>query len=85
MQIKKIKGVVKNYAWGNTDYIPSLLGGYDGNPQAEYWMGTHPSGEAVLEDGMKLSDYLKSDDAILGKNNIEKFGKSLPLLFKILA
>ena len=85
MQIKRIKGVVKNYAWGNTDYIPSLLGGYDGNPQAEYWMGTHPSGEAVLEDGTRLSEYLKSDDGILGLGNIEKFGKTLPLLFKVLA
>ena len=56
MQIRKIKGVVKNYAWGNKDYIPSLLGGYDGNPQAEYWMGTHPSGAATLEEGTKLSD-----------------------------
>lgn len=85
MQIRKIKGVVKNYAWGNKDYIPSLLGGYDGNPQAEYWMGTHPSGEATLEDGTKLSDYLKADESVLGKSNIEKFGKKLPLLFKVLA
>ena len=85
MQIKKIKGVVKNYAWGNKDYIPSLLGGYDGNPQAEYWMGTHPSGEASLLDGSKLSDLLREDESVLGESNIEKFGKNLPLLFKVLA
>ena len=85
MEIKEVKGVVKNYAWGNRDFIPSLLGGYDGEPQAEYWMGTHPSGEAVIAGGEKLSDYLKSDDGILGDVNVRKWGKRLPLLFKILA
>lgn len=85
MQIKRIKGVVKNYAWGNTDYIPSLLGGFDGNPQAEYWMGTHPSGEAMLDDGRRLSELLKEDESVLGEVNIRRFGKSLPLLFKVLA
>lgn len=70
MDILKIKGVVKNYAWGNTDFIPSLIGGADGQPQAEYWMGTHPSGEALTEDGAKLS---------------EKLGYRLPFLFKVLA
>ena len=58
MAIMKIKGVVKNYAWGNKDFLPSLLG-YEvsDKPQAEYWMGTHPSGEAVTE-GKNLSDFL---------------------------
>lgn len=53
----RINGVVKDYAWGNPDFIPSLVGGYSGKPQAEYWMGTHRNGEAVLEDGSKLSEY----------------------------
>ena len=85
MEIKEVKGVVKNYAWGNRDFIPSLLGGYDGEPQAEYWMGTHPSGEAVIVGGEKLSEYLASDDGILGDVNVAKWGRRLPLLFKILA
>ena len=56
MAIMKIKGVVKEYAWGNKDFLPSLLG-YEvsDKPQAEYWMGTHPSGEAVTE-GKNLSE-----------------------------
>ena len=70
MAIMKIKGVVKDYAWGNKDFLPSLLG-YEvsDKPQAEYWMGTHPSGEAVTE-GKKLSDMI---------------GRRLPFLFKVLA
>ena len=58
MAIMKIKGVVKEYAWGNKDFLPSLLG-YEvsDKPQAEYWMGTHPSGEAMTE-GRNLSDVI---------------------------
>ena len=85
MKVKELKGVVKDYAWGNADFIPSLIGGYDGRPKAEYWMGTHPSGIAVLSDGTLLSDYIRSDDSILGLYDIGRFGYTLPLLFKILA
>ena len=34
MDIRKIKGTVKDYAWGNDDFIPSLVGGYTGEPHA---------------------------------------------------
>ena len=70
MAIMKIKGVVKDYAWGNKDFLPSLLG-YEvsDKPQAEYWMGTHPSGESVTE----------------GKNLSDVIGRRLPFLFKVLA
>ena len=70
MAIMKIKGVVKDYAWGNKDFLPSLLGyKVSDKPQAEYWMGTHPSGEAVTE----------------GKNLSDVIGRRLPFLFKVLA
>lgn len=70
MDAVKIKGVVKNYAWGGKDYIPSLLGSYDGKEQAEYWLGTHKSGESVTERGELLSSLL---------------GHSLGYLFKVLS
>lgn len=70
MAIMRIKGVVKDYAWGNKDFIPSLLGySATDRPQAEYWMGTHPSGESTTEGGA-LS---------------ERIGRRLPFLFKVLA
>ena len=70
MAIMRIKGVVKDYAWGNKDFIPSLLG-YEASekPQAEYWMGTHKSGESTV-DGVALSEII---------------GRRLPFLFKVLA
>ncbi len=78
MDIIRLNGVVKEYAWGNSDYIPSLIGGADGKPKAELWMGTHSSGEATLDDGEALSSYLEKHP--------ETFGHShLPLLFKVLA
>ena len=70
MAIMKIKGVVKEYAWGNKVFLPSLLG-YEASdkPQAEYWMGTHPSGEALVGE-VPLSEII---------------GRRLPFLFKVLA
>ncbi len=68
--IVRIKGFVKDYAWGNSDFIPSLIGGFSGRSQAEYWMGTHRNGHAVLDDGTPLVEYIQHD---------------LRFLFKILA
>ena len=78
MGIVKLNGVVKEYAWGNADYIPSLIGGYDGKPKAELWIGSHKSGEAKTEDGILISSYLKEHKEAFSFDH-------LPLLFKVLA
>ncbi len=71
MDIFRIHGVIKNYDWGTEDYLSDLLSlSADGRPRAEYWMGTHPSGEAEDDEGEKLS---------------VKAGCSLPFLFKVLS
>lgn len=46
-----LKGAVKQYDWGGVSFIPSLLqvSNEDQKPFAEYWMGTHPLGAAVIE------------------------------------
>ena len=42
MEIKKIKGVIKEYDWGSLDFLPSLFKyKSNGKPQAEAWFGTH--------------------------------------------
>lgn len=52
-----IEGVVQHYAWGDRTFIPQMLGVEpDGEPWAELWLGTHPNGPAVLEDGTPLAD-----------------------------
>ena len=84
MKIKKIIGTVKDYAWGNKDFIPSLIGGYTGKPQAELWFGTHALGESKTEDGEPLSALIKEDKSYLGEG-YGMFSGELPILLKILA
>ena len=55
--VQRVHGVVQRYAWGDPVFIPSLLGVEpDGEPWAELWIGTHPSGPATLDDGRPLRD-----------------------------
>ena len=55
--MQRVHGVVQHYAWGDPIFIPSLLGvDPDGEPWAELWIGTHPSGPATLDDGRPLRD-----------------------------
>jgi mannose-6-phosphate isomerase len=55
--VQRLHGVVQRYAWGDPTFIPSLLGVEpDGEPWAEYWIGTHPNGPATLDDGRPLRD-----------------------------
>jgi mannose-6-phosphate isomerase len=62
--------VVQHYAWGDTRFIPDLLGvAPDGRPWAELWLGTHPNGPATLADGEPL-------ESVTGR---------LPYLLKVLA
>ena len=83
MQIVKIKGSIKNYWWGSRDVLPSLFHyTADGQPQAEAWFGVHPEGQATLEDGTLLKDYLDSSPQLLaGLGRDEHF----PLMMKVLA
>ena len=48
--IYQLKGVVKAYDWGGTQFIATLLDQENPgkNPLAEYWMGVHPQGMAKV-------------------------------------
>lgn len=81
--ITKIKGIIKEYQWGSSDFLPRLFG-YDaeGQPQAEAWFGTHPQGEALISDGTPLEEILKEDpERLLGN----KDGSRLPLMLKLIS
>jgi mannose-6-phosphate isomerase len=55
--VQRVNGVVQHYDWGDTTFIPELLGVEpDGRPWAELWLGTHPNGPSTLDDGRPLSD-----------------------------
>jgi mannose-6-phosphate isomerase len=51
-----ITNTPRDYAWGSTTLVPSLLGTpVTGEPQAELWLGTHPGSPSRYEGGL-LSD-----------------------------
>lgn len=50
-----VKGTVQHYAWGDTEFLPRLLGQEpDGRPWAELWLGTHPRGQTRLRNDRPL-------------------------------
>lgn len=87
--IFRLKGTVKHYDWGGTDFIPSLLqaDNNDKLPFAEYWMGVHAQDNCTIElpDHRKvlLKEFLKEHPEYLGSDVQQHFGH-LPYLFKVL-
>ncbi|MGB3737354.1 MAG: mannose-6-phosphate isomerase, class I [Ilumatobacter sp.] len=57
MPVRVVEGVVQHYDWGDTEFIPKLLGlAGRGKPWAELWLGTHPNGPTLLDDGTPLAE-----------------------------
>lgn len=57
MPVRVVSGHVQHYAWGDREFIPSLLGvPATDEPWAELWLGTHPNGPCVFDDGTALID-----------------------------
>ncbi|KAF6224674.1 hypothetical protein HO173_012915 [Letharia columbiana] len=56
-------------------------------PYAELWMGTHPSGPAMLaaHPATSLQDWLEKHSQALGATVLKRFGLKLPFLFKVLS
>ena len=70
MPVRVVEGAVQHYEWGHPDFIPTFLGvASKGRPWAELWLGTHPNGPTLLDDGTPL----------------EALSGPLPYLLKILA
>lgn len=84
--IARMTGVIKDYAWGSATIIPELLGREPtGEPQAELWLGAHPSSPATV-NGMPLDQLLANDPTgLIGAASVEAFGPRLPFLLKVLA
>lgn len=70
--IYRLTGTVKHYVWGGTSFIPSLLQveNKENKPYAEYWMGTHPLGDSLVDTGGSTPTPLSA------------IANSLPYLFK---
>ena len=90
-RIALLENPIRDYAWGSRTAIAKLLGepGPSAGPQAELWMGAHPSAPShVVLDGRRVSlvDLVAEDPlAILGPRVAARFGPRLPFLAKLLA
>ncbi|MFD8430889.1 mannose-6-phosphate isomerase, class I [Streptomyces coelicoflavus] len=86
-----LQPIIKPYAWGSRDALARLLGrgSPSAGPEAELWMGAHPSGPSGLtRDGrtMTLLDAVAGDPyGELGRACARRFGGRLPFLLKVLA
>jgi mannose-6-phosphate isomerase len=82
---------VQPYAWGSHTAIAELLGepSPSAGPQAELWMGAHPSAPSVLTRNgvtVTLTAAIAAAPAVeLGEAVAERFGGRLPFLLKVLA
>lgn len=81
-----ITNTPRTYAWGSAEALPELLGSNaTGEPQAELWLGAHPSAPAEVakangEQELDLIDLIASDSERYGVD-----GGQLPFLLKVLA
>jgi mannose-6-phosphate isomerase len=87
----RLENRVKDYAWGSKTAIADLLGLSSPSlgPEAELWMGAHPSApsRALVGDRWRsLLDIIESAPAAeLGEAVAAHYGPRLPFLFKVLA
>ncbi|HEX4088256.1 MAG TPA: mannose-6-phosphate isomerase, class I [Trebonia sp.] len=87
-----LEPVTQPYAWGSHTAIAELQGrpAPTAEPEAELWMGAHPSapsGVALDGGGHTTLDALIAADPVreLGRESVERFGRRLPFLLKVLA
>jgi mannose-6-phosphate isomerase len=89
--VDPLQGRIQNYAWGSRNAIAELLGNPSPSPrpEAELWLGAHPSAPSlVLRDGVwrSLLDVIAAKPGVeLGAAVVAQFGPRLPFLLKVLA
>ena len=86
-----LQGRIQNYAWGSRTAIAELLGNPSpaAHPEAELWMGAHPSAPSLVFRGggwRSLLDIVAEKPELeLGAAVVAQFGPRLPFLLKVLA
>ena len=87
-----LEPVTQAYAWGSHTAIAELQGRPvpTAQPEAELWMGAHPSapsGVTLPGGGHATLDAVIAADPVreLGQESVQRFGGRLPFLLKVLA
>jgi mannose-6-phosphate isomerase len=86
--MQMLNSVIQPYAWGSHTILAELGGrpAPTAQPEAELWLGAHPSAPAVLPDGRRLDEAItRAPEALLGEQSVRRFGPRLPYLLKVLA
>ncbi|NUR62008.1 MAG: mannose-6-phosphate isomerase, class I [Catenulispora sp.] len=84
----RLTNTTQHYAWGSPSAISDLLGREpSGEPEAELWMGAHPSAPSRVDGGeATLLDYVCADPVgMLGPQVAARFKNRLPFLLKVLS
>lgn len=78
---------IQHYAWGSHTAIAELSGrpSPSREPEAELWMGAHPSAPSRDPSGESLLALIQREPATLLGGSRERFGERLPFLLKVLA
>lgn len=76
--LRRLDNAPRDYAWGSTHLIADLQGRAAGAIEAEVWLGDHPGGPSLVDDGSG-----RRLDAWLGQEY--PHDAPLPYLLKILA
>ncbi|MDR0990910.1 MAG: mannose-6-phosphate isomerase, class I [Propionibacteriaceae bacterium] len=78
-------GQIRHYAWGSPTAIPDILGtDPTGEPQAEYWLGSHPTAPSTV-NGQPLPELFDAHPEWAGRRCLKMFGRHFPVLMKLLA
>ncbi|WP_153301705.1 mannose-6-phosphate isomerase, class I [Endozoicomonas arenosclerae] len=90
MTIFRLENPIQHYDWGSQNAMNQLFGitNESGQPMAELWMGAHPKAPSVaLTSGqpIALNNLVDGQAEHLGEGSQDKFGQTLPFLFKVLA
>jgi mannose-6-phosphate isomerase len=89
--VELLQPLVQPYAWGSRHAIAELQGRPvpSSGPEAELWVGAHPSAPSGLERGGRpttLDAVIAADpDTELGPQCVARFGPRLPFLLKVLS
>ena len=84
----RLTNTTQHYAWGSPSAISDLLGREpSGQPEAELWMGAHPSAPSRVDGGeATLLDFVSADPVgMLGPQVAARFKNRLPFLLKVLS
>ncbi len=82
---------IRDYDWGSRTALAWMQGRRPtGRPEAELWMGAHPSAPSAvtgLDGDLQPLDVLveQQPQPVLGSEVLERFGARLPYLLKVLA